>query len=232
MLGTLRSLRFRAESGNSRESFVRAKGLFRQRRNHGARTLLPHRQICVQSSEVERVACRGSESRHTWLAETLARRRALRGGKYEAVRSGRSVTPRACCLYTATIAASGAGTQPMTPVAYAGGSPNNTTSAFDGTYAGVSTQDISKGNTLDIAGGNAPIVCQDYGVPPPVTIHNGLAQFQLLNYAFQGYVTPQGHLKMSAGYGQTIDGQIDNQGVYAAQGVGACAYHATWRRSG
>jgi hypothetical protein len=34
--------------------------------------------------------------------------------------------------------------------------------------------------TLDVAGGNAPIVCQDYGVPPPLTIHNGLAQFQLL----------------------------------------------------
>jgi hypothetical protein len=61
----------------------------------------------------------------------------------------------------------GAGTQPMTPMAYAGGSPNNTTSAFDGTYAGVSTQNISKGNTLDIAGGNAPIVCQDYGGDQP-----------------------------------------------------------------
>ena len=80
----------------------------------------------------------------------------------------------------------GAGTQPIIPAAYAGGSPSNTTSAFDGTYTGVSTQNISKGNTLDVAGGNAPIVCQDYGVPPPLTIHNGLAQFQLLNYTFQG----------------------------------------------
>ena len=62
-------------------------------------------------------------------------------------------------------------------------------------------------------------------------IHNGLGQFQLLNYTFQGYVTPQGHLRMSAGYGQMVDGQIDNQGVYTAQGVGACAYDATWRRS-
>jgi len=99
----------------------------------------------------------------------------------------------------------GAGTQPMAPAAYAAGSPSNTTSAFDGTYAGVSTQNISQGNTLAVAGGNAPITCQDYGVPPPLTVHNGLAQFQLLNYTFQGYVTPQGHLKMDAGYGQTID---------------------------
>ena len=103
--------------------------------------------------------------------------------------------------------------------------------AFDGTYTGVATQNISQGNTLDVAGGNAPITCQNYGVPPPLTIHNGLAQFQLLNYSFQGYVTPQGHLKMDAGYGQVIDGQMDNQGVYRAQGVGACAYTATWRKS-
>jgi hypothetical protein len=125
----------------------------------------------------------------------------------------------------------GAGTQPIIPAAYAAGSPSSTTSAFDGTYTGVSTQNISKGNTLDVAGGNAPIVCQDYGVPPPLTIHNGLAQFQLLNYSFQGYVTPQGHLKMSAGYGQTVEGQIDNQAVFTAQGLGSCAYNATWRRS-
>ena len=118
-----------------------------------------------------------------------------------------------------------------TPASYAAGSAANTTAAFDGTYAGVSTQNISRGNTLDVAGGNAPIICQDYGVPPPLSIHNGLAQFQLLNYTFQGYVTPQGHLKMSAGYGQTVEGQIDNQGVFSAQGVGACAYTATWRRS-
>ena len=122
-------------------------------------------------------------------------------------------------------------TQPITPMAYAGGSPSNTTSAFEGTYPGVSTQNISKGNTLDVAGGNAPIVCQDYGVPPPLTIHNGLAQFQLLNTTFQGYVTPQGHLKMSGGQGGVVEGQIDNQGVFRAQGVGACAYTATWRMS-
>ena len=124
----------------------------------------------------------------------------------------------------------GAGTQ-LIPTSYAAGSASNTTSAFDGTYVGVATQNISKGNTLDVAGGEKPITCQDYGVPPALTIHNGLAQFQLLNYTFQGYVTPQGHLRMSAGYGQIVDGQIDNQGVYTAQGVGACAYDATWRRS-
>ena len=122
----------------------------------------------------------------------------------------------------------GAGTRPITPAA----SPGNTASAFDGTYTRGTIQTITKPNELEVAGGNAPIYCPDYGPLPPVTIHNGLAQFQALNYTFQGYVTRQGHLKMDSGYGQTIDGQIDNEGVFGAQGLGGCAYAATWRRSG
>ena len=119
----------------------------------------------------------------------------------------------------------------LTPASYAVGSAANTTTAFDGTYTFVGIQNISKGNELDVAGGNAPITCQNYSNLSPVTIQNGLAQFQLLNYTFQGYVTPQGHLKMATGYGHTVEGQIDNQGVFRAQGLGACAYNATWRRS-
>ena len=123
------------------------------------------------------------------------------------------------------------GTQPVAPAAYAAGSQSNTTSAFDGTYTFVSIQNISKGNELAVAGGNAPITCQNYNNLSPINIRNGLAQFQLLGYTFQGYVTPQGHLRLNSGYGQGIEGQIDNQGVFNAQGLGACAYNATWRRS-
>lgn len=92
-------------------------------------------------------------------------------------------------------------------------------------------ENISKGNTLAVAGGNAPIFCQNYGPPPPITIANDLAQFMLMNYTFQGYVTPQGHLKMGTGYGQAVEGQSDDQGVFRAQGLGACAYNATRRKS-
>jgi hypothetical protein len=126
----------------------------------------------------------------------------------------------------------GVRTQPTTPTAYAAGSPSSTTSAYDGTYTGGRIQTISQGKELDVAGGNAPIDCPDSGTAPPVTIHNGLAQFQALNlYTFQGYVTPQGHLKMDNGRGQTIEGQIDDQGVLRAQGLGTCAYSATWVRT-
>src|SRR5215472_5262346 len=89
----------------------------------------------------------------------------------------------------------------LTPASYAAGSAANTTIAFDGTYTFVAIQNISKGNELDVAGGNAPITCQNYSNLSPVTIQNGLAQFQLLNYTFQGYVTPQGNQKMATGYG-------------------------------
>ena len=65
---------------------------------------------------------------------------------------------------------------------YAAGSAANTTTAFDGTYTFVAIQNISKGNELEVAGGNAPITCQNYSNLSPVTIHNGLAQFQLLGY--------------------------------------------------
>ena len=98
--------------------------------------------------------------------------------------------------------------EPLRPAVYAARSPSNTTSAFDGTYASPGPQTISKPNELEGAGGNAPIYCPDLGPLPSVTIHNGLAQFQALNYTFQGYVTRQGHLKMDSGYNdQTIDGQ-------------------------
>jgi hypothetical protein len=107
------------------------------------------------------------------------------------------LTVAACIPQPQPSPQAGAGTEPI-PTSYASGSPSNTTTTFDGTYAGVATQNISKGNTLDVAGGEKPITYQEYGVPPPLTIRNGLGQFQLLNYTFQGYVTPQGHLKLSA----------------------------------
>ena len=121
--------------------------------------------------------------------------------------------------------------EPLRPAVYAAGSPSDTTSAFDGTYASPGPQTISKPDGREVARGNAPIYCPDLGPLPPVTIHNGLAQFQTLDYTFQGYVTRQGRLKMDSVFGQTIDGEIDNEGVFRAQGLGGCAYAATWRRS-
>jgi len=128
-------------------------------------------------------------------------------------------------------AAAGTGDQPIMPRSYAAGSPSYTTTAFDGRYAGVAIRNISKGNTLGIVGGTATLKCPDYGVPPTLTIANGLAQFEALNLTFQGYVTPQGTLKMDSGYGQTLEGQIDHRYALNAQVLGSCAYDASWRKS-
>ena len=144
---------------------------------------------------------------------------------------GLSVLPLATCTPQPS-QPNGAGTQPIIPAAYAAGSPGNTTNGFDGTYTGGTIQNIRQGKELNAAGGNALVYCPNNGTAPPVTVHNGLAQFQALNlYTFQGYVTPQGHLKMDSGKGQTIEGQIDDQGVLRARGLGACVYDATWLRS-
>ena len=129
--------------------------------------------------------------------------------------------------------ASPAATAPsqVQPLSYAAGSSANTTQAFDGTYTGLATQNISKGNTLPVAGGSATVKCPDYGVPPTLTIANGLAQFEALNLTFQGYVTPQGKLLMRSGFGQTFVGQIDNRYVLSGQVLGSCAYTGSWQKS-
>jgi hypothetical protein len=49
---------------------------------------------------------------------------------------------------------------PLRPAAYAAGSPSNTMSAFDGTYASPGPQTITKPNELEVARGNAQYIVQ------------------------------------------------------------------------
>ena len=128
-------------------------------------------------------------------------------------------------------------------VTHVGGSAANTTTAFDGTYTGMTIGNKSKGNTLATSGGTSKLKCQNYDRPPTLTITNGFAQFQALGTTFAGYVTPQGQLKMRSGYGATVtgqispapvdenfDGQIDSYThMLKGQVLGACAYNVSWR---
>ena len=116
------------------------------------------------------------------------------------------------------------------PLPYAVGSSANTTTAFDGTYAGIAIQNISTGNALP-NGGDGTSACPNYQTPPALTIYNGLAQFQALNLTFQGYVTPQGGLVMRTGLGHHFEGQIDNQNVLKGRMIAACIYGASWQRT-
>jgi len=123
-----------------------------------------------------------------------------------------------------------AGSSPVQPVSYAAGSSANTTTAYDGTYAGVSVQKVA---SVMSSGGEGSASCPNYSINdlPAMTISNGLAQVQTVNRTFQGYVTPQGALAMSSGRGQRFEGQIDNQNVLAGNLLGQCAYNLGWRRT-
>jgi hypothetical protein len=122
--------------------------------------------------------------------------------------------------------------QVITPVNYALGSPANTTRAFDGAYRSLTVQNVAGGSITPGASG-ASVNCPNYTVSslPPLTISNGLAQFQAIGLTFQGYVTPQGELRMSSGVGQTFQGQIDNRNVLSGQVLGRCGYNLSWQRS-
>jgi hypothetical protein len=113
----------------------------------------------------------------------------------------------------------------------------NPTSAFDGTYVGVSAENNSSGNTL--AGGRARTQgyagarsCTTFRAPARLTITNGRARVRWGDRTLEGQVTPQGVLTMSTGYGQRFDGRIDDQHVVKGQVVGYCAYTLTWRKQG
>jgi hypothetical protein len=102
----------------------------------------------------------------------------------------------------------------LTPASYAAGSAANTTTAFDGTYN---------------PGPESSSSCPNY-TASSLVVSNGLAQFDVPNMRFQGYVTPQGSLAMRTGAGQRFEGQINSQGVITGRVIGACAYQGSWIR--
>jgi len=117
----------------------------------------------------------------------------------------------------------------ITPTSYAAGSATNTTTAFDGTWIGGAVSNMSAGSALP-SGGEGLSSCPNYAAPN-LTISNGLAQLDVINVRFQGYVTPQGALAMRTGAGQRFEGQIDSQNMLKGRVIGACVYDATWRKS-
>lgn len=116
----------------------------------------------------------------------------------------------------------------LTPASYAGGTAANTTTAFDGTYSFSGERKMSRGSALP-GSGEGSSNCPNY-TASPLIISNGLAQFDVLNIRFQGYVTPQGSLEMRTGVGQHFEGRINPQGVITGRVIGACVYDASWQK--
>jgi len=74
------------------------------------------------------------------------------------------------------------------------------TSAFDGSYVGVSAENISSGNTL--AGGRAHTqgyagarACRSFRAPARLTISGGRAHAKWGDYTLEGYAAPDGFLR-------------------------------------
>ena len=139
------------------------------------------------------------------------------------------------------------GADPSAGPTHVAGSVSNTTNAFDGEYRDLSVQNNSKGNTLAPGGGTGTVKCQNYSGNefPTLTVTNGLARFDAMGIHFAGYVTPQGHVRMSSGYGATMSGNIkevavdeDFEGDFDSvthtlhgQVIGACAYKVAWQKT-
>jgi hypothetical protein len=109
------------------------------------------------------------------------------------------------------------------------------TTAYDGTYVGVSAENNSRGNTL--AGGRDRTVgyagsrgCRTFRAPARLTIVNGVAQARWGEYTLRGSPTADGRLTMRTGFGQKFEGRIDGRSMVEGQLVGYCAYKLTWRK--
>ena len=112
------------------------------------------------------------------------------------------------------------------------GSVANTTTAFDGTYRGISNSSTSAAGAGLKSYTPTTTGCQQFDTPPTLTITNGLAQFQALDVTFAGYVTPQGHLRMTSGYGPAVEADFDPQ-THILRGRALsvnCRYDAAWQK--
>jgi hypothetical protein len=113
----------------------------------------------------------------------------------------------------------------MTPVAAQAPAP--TTTAFDGTYAGVSR--TSEGA---INGSTNSYHCERLnGQTGPLTIAGGVPRFNGLT-TFEGSVNAQGVLVMRNPDGERLDAQIDGRGTITGRITGSCSYRMVWQKEG
>jgi hypothetical protein len=107
--------------------------------------------------------------------------------------------------------------------------PPPPTTAFDGTYIGVSR--TLEGTML----GYSTRQCPPSGRVAPLTIVNGTARTKALGTA-EGSVNPQGVLVMRAlaGFaaGSRFEGQIDGQGTVTGRFTASCSYKVVWQKKG
>ena len=116
-----------------------------------------------------------------------------------------------------------------TPVAAQAPAP--TTTAFDGTYAGVS-------RTLEgeMGGTNETRFCAKNGPPGPLTIAGGVVRWPgtvpTAGGTAEGSVNAQGVLVMHGPLGMRFDGRIDGRGTVTGRLTSYCGYQLVWQKDG
>jgi hypothetical protein len=110
----------------------------------------------------------------------------------------------------------------MLATAGAAQAPAPTTTAFDGTYLGVSNTfegDIDTGRT-------SARYCPQFSRPPTLSIANGIAR----TGPYEGSVDAQGVLVMRS-FWSHFDGRIDSQGTVRGRSTSGCSYQFVWQKA-
>jgi hypothetical protein len=114
-----------------------------------------------------------------------------------------------------------------TPVAAQAPAPASTTTAFDGTYVGVSR------TVEDPMSPSASRACdRRQSVPDPLEIAGGVVRWHAQTGAAEGSVNAQGVLVMHAPLGARLDAQIDGRGTVTGRYTGFCGYQMVWQKEG
>ncbi len=100
-----------------------------------------------------------------------------------------------------------------------------TTTAYDGTYRGISRQ--LEGGSF---GGGTRGCALPNGVPEPLTILNGVARAGAADNPMEGTVTPQGVLTMRSQRGSVLQGSIGVQGRATGRLTAGCSYQFVWQK--
>jgi hypothetical protein len=100
-----------------------------------------------------------------------------------------------------------------------------TTTAFDGTYRGVSR--TAEGG---MGGRHRTRACTPDGIPATLIIASGAARTTEAESPMQGSITSQGVLVMRADRGGLFQGQIDGRGSVSGRLNADCAYLYIWQR--
>jgi hypothetical protein len=113
-----------------------------------------------------------------------------------------------------------------TPVAAQAPAP--TTTAFDGTYAGVSRTVEGIMEDDRVTRSCRPNLTQ----PEPLTIAGGAARHIGPTGTYEGSVNAQGVLVLHGPYGNRIDAQIDGRGTVTGRLTSHCSYEMVWQKEG